>query len=227
MITKPHLICLALFITCAFGCSKTKPGWKTVDMSEYLIDVPDDFNLKIEKGIDSQPGVLRGTDIDLYFDYGPYGDTLVMTKQEYLHRGFWKDYAIIRFLDKRLHPNVDWVKTRVLSVRPSVKSDSAFAGGSDLIASCAYKDDRFDLPVYIPREIKNQIVKIDTVEGYYRRMVYPRQGVKGITGVYMCKAKIAQSALNYSMVVGARDLSNKQQSLAMEIIATLRPKPKD
>jgi hypothetical protein len=98
------------------GCSKMRPGWKTIDMGEYLIDVPNDFNLKFEKGIDSQPGFLKGKDFALFYDYGPYGDTLVMSKKEFLRKGFWKDESIIRFLNYRLRTRVNWAETEVISL---------------------------------------------------------------------------------------------------------------
>jgi hypothetical protein len=229
MTIKMRALCLALFIICAFGCGKTKPGWKTIDMGEYLIDVPNNFNLKTERGIDSQPGILKGGGFDLYYDYGPYCDTLVMTQQEYLRKGFWKDEAIMHFLNFRLRNSVDWVKTQVTAFRPCTKSDSAYAGGCDLIASCIYKADQFDLPVYIPQDIKNHVVKIDTIQGYYHRVIYPKRGSSGRTGVYMRKAKVDHSPgmLYNSIVIETRSLKNQQQALAMEIVATLRPKPKD
>jgi len=228
-IIKQGKIFFLLLIIGVLGCSKTKPGWKTIDMGEYLIDAPNEFNLKIEKGIDSQPGILKGGDFDLYYDYGPYGDTLVMTKQEFLRKGFWKDEAISRFLSYKVHPNVDWVKTQVIAFRACVKRDSSFAGGCDLIASCIYKGDKFYLPVYIPQEIKDHVVKIDTVQGYYHRVVYPKKGFSGTTGVYMRKAKVDNSPgmLYNSMVICTHNLNNAQQALATEILTTVRPKLKD
>jgi hypothetical protein len=229
MTFRRYITGLAMLVVCIFGCNKIKPGWKTIDMGEYLIDVPDDFNLKFEKGIDSQPGFLNGKDFALFYDYGPYGDTLVMTRQEFLRKGFWKDESIMRFLNYELRTRVNWAETKVIAMRPCTKSDSSFAGGCDLITSCIYKKDQFELPVYIPKEVKNHVVTIDTLQGYYHRSVHPRKGFKGMTGVYMRKAKVDQSPglLHNSMVIGIHDLSEKQQALAMEIIATLRPKPKD
>jgi hypothetical protein len=224
-----YLTGLTLLLIFTMGCSKMRPGWKTIDMGEYLIDVPNDFNLKFEKGIDSQPGFLKGKDFALSYDYGPYGDTLVMTRQEFLRKGFWKDESIMRFLNFKLRTRVNWAETEVISFRLCTKSDSAFAGGCDLMASCIYKNDKFKLPVYIPQEVKNHVVTIDTLQGYYHRSVHPRRGFKGMTGVYMRKANVDQSPglLHNSMVIGKHDLSEKQQALAMEIIATLRPKPND
>ena len=76
-----------------------------------------------------------------------------------------------------------------------------------------------------PANRKDHIVKIDTVQQYYRRLVYPRKGQKGIIGVYMRKPKVDPGILYNSMVIGARKLDKKQQALAMQILVTLRPNP--
>jgi hypothetical protein len=91
-----------------------------------------------------------------------------------------------------------------------------------LIASCIYNKDKFELPVYIPREVKHHVVTIDTLQFYYHRLIYPRKGLKGVTGVYMRKAKVDQSPglFHNSMVIGKHNLSEKQQALAIEIIST-------
>lgn len=60
----------------------------------------------------------------------------------------------MRFLNYELRTRVNWAETEVISLRPCTKSDSAFAGGCDLIASCIYKKDKFELPVYIPQDVK-------------------------------------------------------------------------
>lgn len=229
MSIKIRGICLALLIACTFGCSKTKPGWKTIDMGEYLIDVPNDFNLKTEKGIDSQPGRLQGKDFTFWYDYGAYSDTLISTSQEYIKKGFWKDEAIIMYLSQKRYPDVDWSETKVLRYRPSSKTDSAFAAGCDYIAHCAFKQSKFDLPIFIPSEIKNHIIKIDTIQHHYRRMVYPKQLGAGRVGVYMRdeKGSIFTSNTYPALVIAAHNLNARQQALAIEIVATLRPKPKE
>jgi hypothetical protein len=229
MTIKLRAICLALFIICAFGCGKTKPGWKTIDMGEYLIDVPDSFNLKTEKGIDSQPGYLKGRDFDFGYDYGAYSDTLISTSGEYIKKGFWKDVTIIKYLNSKVYPDVDWVKTRLLSYRPSNKTDSSLAKGCDYVAHCAFKHYQFDLPVFIPLEIKNHNVKVDTIQHHFRRLVYPKKTRTGIVGVYMRdeRGNMFNSNTYPALVISTGNLNMQQQSLAMAIVATLRPKPKD
>ncbi|WDF76045.1 hypothetical protein PQ469_19325 [Mucilaginibacter sp. KACC 22773] len=230
---------LALLIVLLFGCNikpkqKTvpppppKPGWKTIDLDEFVIDVPDYFTLKFEKGIDSQPGSLKGKDFDLLFDYGRFCDTLVMSEQEYIRQGWWKDEGITRFVNKRLHPDINWIKTQVTQTKPCNKSDSTFARGCDLIASCVYKSYKFKLPIFIPQEVKNHTVILDTIQRHYRRLVIPKKGLKGITGIYMRKqeAHMFSGISANAIVMATRNLTDAQQALAKEIFLTLRPKVK-
>ncbi len=236
MIINVKKIWTLLIVIGLFGCHKSRPalkttssnrpGWKTIAMGKYLIDVPNEFNLKLERGIDSQPGLLKGKGFYLAFDYGPYCDTLVMTTQEFIRKGWWKDEAIIRFLNHKQHPNADFRTAEVVNIRPSVKQDSSFAPGCDFIASCNQGNDKFKLPVFIPQEIKDHIVIIDTIQHYYRRMVHPRKGVKGTIGVYMRKENVSPDTLYNGIVIAGEKLNNKQQAIAMEIVASLRPRPK-
>lgn len=225
--TKLRRLLLMVLIACAPSCSKTKPAWKTIDMGEYFIDVPNVFNRKPAKGIDSQPGLLKGKDFSFGYDYGAFSDTLIPTTQEYIREGYWKDVAIIQYLNSKTYPDVDWAETDVLRYRPSNKSDTAFAPGCDYIAYCAYKHYQFNLPIFIPYKINNQIVKIDTIKQHYRRLIYPKKADTGIVGVYMRdeKGNIFNGHTYPALVIGARNLNARQQTLAMQIVATLRPKP--
>jgi hypothetical protein len=232
---------LILLVIAFFACNNTKPAqkpfvngppprarWKTIDLYQFVIDVPDYFNLKLERGIDSQPGSLKGKDFDLLFDYGRFCDTLVMSEQEYIRQGWWKEEAIIRFVNSRLHPNIDDRKTQATKIRPCNKRDSAFARGCDFIASCTYKKDKFNLPIFIPQDVKNHTVLLDTIQRHYRRLVIPKKGLKGITGIYMRKqeAHMFSGIGANAIVMAARNLNEAQQTLAREIFLTLRPKVK-
>ncbi|WP_158825661.1 hypothetical protein [Mucilaginibacter lacusdianchii] len=176
---------IIFLLTVMTSCSNFQLGWLTMDLGSYLIDFPRGFRLKPERGIDSDVGNFVSKDMTLGYDYGAYSDTLVANTQEYIKQGWWKDAAIMMYLNKLKYPDVDWVETSVLNVRPSVKTDSAFAEGCDYIANCAYRKFRFQLPITIPQEIKDHNVIVDTVDHHYRRLVWPKPGKKGITGVYM------------------------------------------
>lgn len=227
---KKLFIALSLLLLISiYGCNSPRPGWKTISIGKYQLDVPEDFNIEFKRGIDSQPGLLAGKDLKLGFDYGPYSDTLMMSKEEFLQKGFWMDGAMLRFLKFDVRRHVDWVKTQATSYRPCTKSDSSFAAGCDLIAACVCDQYKFTLPVYIPQEVKDHVLKKDTIQGYYRRLMYPRQGLPGRTAVYMREANVKDeesgaAILHNSLAIGAHDLNPHQQALALEILLTVRPR---
>lgn len=217
---------MILLFTEAVSCGNLQFGWLTMDLGHYLIDFPRGFRLKPESGIDSDVGNFVSKDMTLGYDYGAYSDTLVATPQEYIKQGWWKDAAIMMYLDKDKYPNVDWVKTKVLHVRPSVKTDSILARGCDYVADCAYQEFRFQLPLTIPQEIKNHNVIVDTIDHHYRRLVWPKPSKKGVTGIYMRDERGNRfNSMEYpAWVIAGYNLSSQQQLLALKIFRTLRPK---
>ena len=223
---KMFLILLWIITFCT-GCSQPQPGWKTIELGTYLIDVPSSFQLIAARGIDSQVSQLKGKGIGFSYEYGAYTDTLISTSKEYLDRGRWRDEAIIRYLDHRKYPVQNFTEVKVTAYRPSVKSDSGLAGGCDYVAHCSYADKKFDLPVFIPREIKDHIVTKDTVQHHLRRIVRPKKGINGLTGIYMRDERGNMfNSMDYpALQINATGLNPSQQKLALEVLATLRPKP--
>jgi hypothetical protein len=225
---KMFLILLWITAVCT-GCSQSRPGWKTIEMGTYLIDVPSSFQLVPARGIDSQVGELKGQGISFSYEYGFYTDTLVPTAKEYIEGGRWRDEAIIRFLNTRKYPVQNYTEVKVTAYRPSVKPDSGLAGGCDYVAHCSYANKKFDLPVFIPLEIKDHIVTKDTVQHQLRRIVRPKKGTNELTGIYMRDERGNMfNSMNYpALRINARGLSPSQQRFALEVLATLRPKPTD
>jgi len=195
-------------------------------MGDYLVDVPSSFQLIAARGIDSKVGQLKGKGISFSYEYGAYTDTLISTSKEYLDRGRWRDEAMMRYLDHRKYPIQNFTEVKVTAYRPSVESDSSLAEGCDYVAHCSYADKKFDLPVFIPREIKDYIVTKDTVQHHLRRIVRPKKGTNGLTGVYMRDERgNLFNGMNYpALRINAMGLNLSQQRLALEIFATLRPK---
>ncbi|RYE26469.1 MAG: hypothetical protein EOP45_03930 [Sphingobacteriaceae bacterium] len=220
-------VILLWVIAFSTGCSGPHPGWKTIAMGNYLIDVPSSFQLRPAHGIDSEVGELKGKGISFSYNYGFYTDTLVSTVKEYIQRGRWRDEAIIRFLDTRKYPVQNYTGVKVIAYRPSVRTDSSLAGGCDYVARCRYADKKFDLPIFMPAEINEHIVTKDTLQHHLRRVVRPKRGINGLTGIYMRDERWTSfNRMNYpTLQINASNLNPSQQKLALEVFATLRPKP--
>jgi hypothetical protein len=167
------------------GCGRLHPGWKTIEIGNYLIDVPSSFRLIPARGIDSQVGELKGKGLSLSYEYGFYTDTLVSTAIEYVDRGRWRDEAIIRFLNTRKYPVQNYTEVKVTDYRLSTTMDSSLANGCNYVAHCLYAGKKFDLPIFIPREILDHIVTKDTVQHHLKRVVHPKKRINALTGVYM------------------------------------------
>ncbi|RYE25365.1 MAG: hypothetical protein EOP45_04840 [Sphingobacteriaceae bacterium] len=219
-------VILLWIIAFSTGCSGPHPGWKTIEMGNYLIDVPSSFHLSPAQGIDSEVGELKGKGISFSYEYGAYTDTLISTAKEYLDSGRWRDEAVIRYLDTRKYPVQNFTEVKVTSYRPSLKPDSSLAGGCDYVARCTYAGKVFELPIFIPREIKDHIVTKDTVEHHLRRLDRPKKGMNRLTGVYIRDERgNLFNGMNYpALQINAMGLNLSQQKLALEIFATLRPK---
>lgn len=225
---KQKIFVIVLWIiTVCTGCGRLRPGWKTIEIGNYLIDVPSSFRLIPARGIDSQVGELKGKGLSLSYEYGFYTDTVVSTSKEYVDRGRWRDEAIIRFLDTRKSPVQNFTEVKVMDYRLSTTKDSSLAKGCDYVAHCLYAGKKFDLPIFITREIKEHIVTKDTVEHHLRRMVRPKKGINGLTGIYMRAERWNSfNRMDYpALQINAMGLILSQQRLALEIFATLRPRP--
>jgi hypothetical protein len=218
-------VILLWVITFFTGCTGPHPVWKTIEMGNYLIDVPSSFHLSPAQGIDSEVGELKGKGISFSYEYGAYTYTLLSTAKEYIECGRWRDEAIIRYLNTRKYPVQNYTEVKVTSYRPSLKPDSSLAGGCDYVARCTYAGKVFELPIFIPREIKDHIVTKDTVQHQLRRVVCPKKGINGLTGIYMRDERwTSVNRMDYpALQINASNLNLSQQKLALEVFATLRP----
>ncbi|WP_295791540.1 hypothetical protein [Mucilaginibacter sp.] len=225
--------CFFILVSFTTACNNPKGNWKTIELGRYLLDVPQDFQVKLQNGIDSQGGLITNGIVKLNTDFGNYADTLVQTPKEYLNQRGFVDDARGQFMrsgityDANNSPKID-----VVSIRPSTKKDSdkiGFFSGSDYIAACKHDGKMFNWPIRLPENIKRHTIKIDTFNHLYGRMEVPKQGYTGETAIYMRDKRsfnINRSAY-YGIVVGANSLTAKQQALVLKIFETLRPGSKN
>lgn len=192
------------------------------------MDVPQSFKFKPQQGIDSEGGEITNDTITFSTEFGYYTDILFQTPQEYLDKHSFRFDAMGQFMK----PNVTYddknnPKIEVLTIRPSTLKDSDkihFFGGSDYIAICKHDQKIFKWPVRLPANIKRHTVQIDTFNHMYRRLVLPKNGIRGETAIYVRDKRFFEKSRGsyYAIVIGADSLSEKQQALALKIFKTLR-----
>jgi hypothetical protein len=230
---KINRVALLIIFSCITSCSDSKTNWKTIELGRYLLDVPQGFNFKYHRGIDSEGGEITNDTIKLTTDFGYYTDTLFQTPQEYLNTHRFVFDAQNQFMTNGVtYTNKDSPKIDVLSIRPSTVKDSDKAGffsGADYIATCRHNNKIFSWPVRLPNDIKRHTIQIDNFNHLYRRIALPKKEFMGETAIYMREKQSLSTPISnpYGIVIGGDSLSSKQQALVLKIFKTLRPKVKD
>ena len=229
---KTTLFILSIFLL-SLGCGQTinKPdrNWKTIEVGDYLFDFPSNFKLVKEKGIDSYVGKIQGDSMSFGFDFGYYSNDFEQTPQEYLDNGNWRLDLPLRFMKEGItYDRNNTPKVEVLNIRPANKADSMIGKGCDYVAECKHEEKRFDFPVYIPEEFKQQNFLIDTVDNLFRKIVYSKNPESGITGIYIRELNGFNESINsyLALSMSTSNLTNTKQLIAMKIFKTARHKGK-
>lgn len=222
-------ILFAMIILSACGhVEKKSPGqWKTIEVGDYLLDFPADFELIPEKGIDSYVGRIKGDSMWFGFDFGYYSNDFEKTPQEYLDDGVWRVDVPNRFMRAGItYDHTNRPKVGILDIRPATRKDSTIGKGCDYIAKCKHDQTVFNYPVYFPDEIKETNYHIDTVDNHYRKMVWSKDPQKWITGIYIRALNGFNESLNshLALSLSTSKLTASQQELALKIFKTVRSK---
>ncbi len=220
-----------LLILMLFGCKQTERKsngqLNTIEVGDYLFDLPADFELVTEKGIDSYVGKIKGDSMCFDFDFGYYSNDFEQTPQEYLESGFWRNYLSYRFMKEGItYDQTNTPKVEVRSIRPATIQDSTIGKGCDYVAKCKYDKTEFDFAVYIPSKIKQTNYSIDTIDNQYRKIVWAKDPKKSTTGIYLRDLNGFNESINsyLALSITTGNLTNKLQETALKIFKTGRHK---
>lgn len=209
-----------LFLFTLLGCSSEHERIKEIEIGEFIFDFPYSFVLKEEQGIDSYVGKISNDSMSISFDYGYYSNKLVQTSEEYLNNKRWLLDTKYQFLKPGItYDNHNMPKVDLLSVRkPDNVNDTSFCKDCDYVALCKHDDKEFNWPIYLPEEIKQHIVKIDSINGIYRRIVIAKNPLKGLTGIYIRSlSNFNESMNNYlALTMSTSRLTKSQQEFVIK-----------
>ncbi|TPE46110.1 hypothetical protein [Pontibacter mangrovi] len=215
---------ILLFLLPIISCNPVKhketENLEIISIGKYSFKLPADFKLIEETGIDSYVGRIEGDSISFFFDYGVYSNELAPTPEQYLEDSTWVKYASYQFMESGKTYNVDMLpKGDVLSMRKAHVQDSLRWKGSEYVATGRHGEYIFDFPIYLPEEIKEHDISVDTIDNQYRKIVKAKNPKMGITGIYI---KPINSDTALTMV--ADSLSESQQELVARILSTVSVK---
>lgn len=208
---------------------------KIINTKVFEIKVPASWEYKKEKGIDSFVGRIVGKNVELYFDYSEmgYANYLIPTIEEFVFEeelnwmpivpAYMKSGVIYTCGDVE-NKKASIMKKQGIKDFSKVKVEKYQTPKKEILcekgkytAILTYKDTVEIIDINIPEKIKKYHFEIDTIGKYYRKIITPKNGTKGITGVYF---KDLHSNFNFHLF--GKNLSIKNQTKAIKAFKTIK-----
>ena len=211
---------------------------KILDTGLFEIQTPSNWKYKEKKGIDSQTGIIIGSNIKLDFDWSEmgYANNLIQAKDEFLlsQKNNWLPGPIpygeegVTYVLKESIENTrkelikkygsnDTTKIRVEELQ--VPINEVLLEKDEYFLVSKYRDTTTRTKFEIPAEIMNHEIDYDTISHYVRKTVKSINVDIGITGIYIEDLK---SDFNFNLV--GYNLSKENQNAAIEAFKTIKMK---
>lgn len=229
-------IAILIFFT---GCKEPNGNEKKIiNTGGFEIEVPANWKYKKEKGIDSFVGKIESEDVELHFDWSEmgYANHLAPTIEEYLESGEWEWMIPPPYMKQGItytSGDVIGERNRILKEKgitdtSEVKVEKIQIPKKEILleegnykAILTYKDTIQEVNIEIPDKVGKYNFEVDTIAGYYRKIIYPKNGFEGMTGVYF---RDLNSNFNFNLV--GKNLSIENQQKAIEAFKTIKIKRK-
>lgn len=216
-----------------------------MDLIYFSIEVPANWKYIKQQGIDSFVGEIRGPKVKLSFDCSDrgYASSLIQAPEEYIERQVAISYShlfnepdVIYTHEKRVR-NVKADEMKKLNttdssrvkvkpfIRPQTKiykptdKDLMKFKNADYLVSLTYKDSTITVGVTLPDDIRKHNVKIDTVDKFVIKTIWPKKTGDGMTGVYYRKLDS-----RFDLQINGQNLKEQQQAEALKAFRTVKIK---
>ena len=208
-----------LFIAALLGCQPTSSNeLKIIDTGGFEIEVPANWKYKKRNGFDSFIGSIRGSGVDLDFDMsgGGFANHLIPSENEFIHD---QDYKWIIYTGKsgveaareRIMKEKGITDTALVKVEPfQTPKVEIIKDGFNYRAVLTYRDTTVNVVIDIPEEIKNHLIEIDTIDNYRRKIIRPRSGKRGMTGIYL---EDLSSGFNFNLSDNNLSAENQEKAI--------------
>ncbi|QHT65655.1 hypothetical protein GXP67_02725 [Rhodocytophaga rosea] len=211
------------------GCNKRTPNeTKIIDTDKFEIEVPADWKYKKAQGEDSFVGRIIGNGVDLSFDWSEmgYANPLIASEKEFVYERDWewmpshlpygKEGVIytsgnVQGERERIMKEKGINDTLLVRVEPfQIPEKEIIFQDKQYKVILTYKDTVVQIGIQIPEDVKNHQVQVDTTGIYKRKLIRPREGKIGITGVYF---EDLNSTFNFNLAGEVVGLENQEKAI--------------
>ncbi|MGB0523175.1 MAG: hypothetical protein ACPGJS_09450 [Flammeovirgaceae bacterium] len=225
MKTMIYLVCLATFL-CGMSCQTDE--LKIINTGNFEIEVPANWKYNKAQGVDSFVGSITGEGVNLSFDWSEmgYANPLIPTEKEYIYENTydWMPINAPYFEAEVVYTSGDVEETRARIMKEKGITDPEkvrvepfqiptkeidFQNGT-YTATLTYKDTAIQVKIDIPARIKKHEIEVDTIGRYRRKLIRPKKGEKGITGVYF---KDLNADFNFNLAGNVEGTTNQENAI--------------
>ncbi len=199
--------------------------WKPIEIGEFTFNVPADFKLVEEQGMDTYMGKIKSDSLELEFNLGYYTKKFPESPEEFLKSRKWLLPASVEFMKEGItYGQTNMPQIQVLNIRPATKNDTVNRRLPDFIARCQHTTTVFDEPIFLPAETKDLTITVETKNNEYRKTVAAKNPKTGLTGIYISPTDApdpdAPNADDWALSITGSNLTKTQQELALKIFET-------
>ena len=234
MRSRSLLLCAVITLA---GCSDKKetfPG--------FTMMLPARWEYK-QAGVTDTTGTITTPSSTITFNYSPKGNAtnLIETENDYVDKQtnwansdcyfcepgvIYVDSAKVQSEKERRIQKQGITDVSIIKVEPNIRYRKIirkingkwrhFYPGADYFAQLMYRDSSIFIPIYIPKEIKNQNIRVDSNARYVIKTTWPKVVENGITGVFY-RSKTNNTTLSLT----GNNLSQKEQAQALAVFKTI------
>ncbi len=224
---------LIVLLFLSFGCTERNSSkTRIIDTDVFTIEVPINWKYRKEQGTDSFVGRITGRGLNLEFDAGGYTSHIMLSEQEYINnsRNWLPDMPYheegviytsggVEGTRKMIMEKEGITDTSLVIVKkfPIALKDTIYLQNGEYKAIIEYADTVIYKNVKIPDEIKNHNILIDTIDNYIRKIITPKNGLIGITGIYLKKIQS-----NFALGIMDENLSLENQKKAVKAFKSIK-----
>ena len=230
------IFCLIFLIGCSQSEPKShdklysgnsSPKSKDIDLGQYVLNVPSDFEIEKQDGIDSNVGILRNGEIEIHWDYGYYSNRLALSVPEYLQHSMWWSPAVYKYMNGyNSHEKPRALK--VIEIRKPKPEEFPGVRNADIVVDCKLDTINFSWPITLSDDTKKHEFIIDTTGSVIRKIVSPKTVGDGYFGVHLVDTSTYNPSINSAMklTISTRDTLVSHEKTIMDIFKSVKKKEK-
>jgi len=213
-----YSVIILLIISC------TKKGKQNniseITIQNYSFDFPKGYKKVKQNAFNSYVGQISSDSITFIFHFSTHVKPPVISVTQFFDHKEWEP-GVLLYIAKKRHI----IGGIIFSTpRKATEKDSTIGNGCDYIVNCKFDSVEFEAPIYLPKNMREMTISVDTVFGQYRETYISNDPENGITGVFIkpIQKNTGDNSEAENLSLTTTNLTGSQQKEALKILSSFR-----